>query len=359
MNIQTDDEVVSGATTTNFTVLRVKRDILRRSSVGALFTNRSVSLVGDGANQAYGVDGTFSFYDNVNIVSYVARTQTPGRDGKDLSYQGRFAYTGDRYGLEAEHLVVEDDFIPEVGFLRRDNFRRSYGSARFSPRPRSIDAIRQFRFETSYDYIVSADTGVVETKQAQIGFNTEFENSDRVGVSVADNYEFLVEPFEPAPGVVIPVGGYSFPDVEATYALGAQHRLTGTLSVLVGKYFNGDIRTVGFRRARLELTRQLSLEPTVSINWIDTPQGSFRADLVVSRVTYTFTPRMFFSGLVQYNSSIDSVSSNLRLRWEYQPGSELFVVYTEDRDTDPLRPNRYGELRNRGLVVKVNRLFRF
>ena len=68
---------------------------------------------------------------------------------------------------------------------------------------------------------------------------------------------------------------------------------------------------------------------------------------------------MFFSGLVQYNSSTDTVSSNLRLRWEYSPGSELFVVYTEARDTDPLLPDRYAELRNRGLVVKVNRLFRF
>ena len=53
---------------------------------------------------------------------------------------------------------------------------------------------------------------------------------------------------------------------------------------------------------------------------------------------------------------------NLRLRWEYSPGSELFVVYTEDRGADPLRPDRvdgFSALRNRGLVVKVNRLFRF
>ena len=34
--------------TTNFTVLRVKRDILRRSTIGGIFTNRSVSLLGDG-----------------------------------------------------------------------------------------------------------------------------------------------------------------------------------------------------------------------------------------------------------------------------------------------------------------------
>ena len=68
---------------------------------------------------------------------------------------------------------------------------------------------------------------------------------------------------------------------------------------------------------------------------------------------------MFFGGLLQYNSSSDVVSANLRLRWEYTPGSEVFVVYTEERDTDTLIPNRFSELRNRGFVVKVNRLFRF
>ena len=359
LSIQTDDEVDSGAEMTNFTVVRVKRDILRRSSVGALFTNRSVSLAGDGSNQAYGADATLSFYDNVSLVGYFAKTQTPGLDGEDTSYQGQFAYAGDRYGFKAEHLVVEDNFVPEVGFLRRDNFRRTYGTGRFSPRPRSIEAIRQFRIEGSFDYILTADTRQVETRQSQLGFSTEFENSDRVGVTVADNYELLVEPFEPGPGVTLPVGGYSFRDVEATYALGAQHRFNGAFTVRVGEYFSGDIRSVGFSRGRVELTQRFSVEPSLSVNWIDTPQGSFRTDLVVSRVNYTFTPRMFFSGLIQYNSSSDTITSNLRLRWEYSPGSELFVVYTEDRDTDPLLPDRFSELSNRGFVVKLNRLFRF
>jgi hypothetical protein len=359
LNIQTDEEAISGAVPTNFTVLRLKRDILRRSSVGAIFTNRSVSLVDDGSNQAYGVDGTFSFYDNVSLLGYFAKTETSGLEAEDTSYQGQFTYAGDRYGFQAEHLVVEDNFVPEVGFLRRDNFRRSYGTARFSPRPRSIDAIRQFRLEGSFDYILTADTGQIETRQTQVGFSTEFENSDRVGVSMADNYELLLEPFEPGSGVILPPGGYGFLDFEATYSPGAQRRLTGTFTVRVGEYFSGDIRSVGFSRGRLAVTQQLSVEPTVSVNWIDTPQGSFRTDLGVARVTYTFTPRMFFSGLIQYNSATDTISSNLRLRWEYKPGSELFVVYTEEQDTDPLRPNRFSQLKNRGLVVKVNRLFRF
>ena len=60
--------------------------------------------------------------------------------------------------------------------------------------------------------------------------------------------------------------------------------------------------------------------------------------------------------MFQYNSSNDAVSTNLRFRWEYQAGSELFVVYTDERDT--LGP-RVATLKNRALVVKINRLFRF
>ncbi len=47
----------------------------------------------------------------------------------------------------------------------------------------------------------------------------------------------------------------------------------------------------------------------------------------------------------------------MRLRWEYQPGSELFIVYNEERDT--LVPSHFPELENRALIIKVNRLFRF
>ena len=350
---------VLGSPATNFTVVRLKRDVLRRSSVGALFTNRSVSIAGDGANRVFGADGTFSFYENVSVVGYLAKTETPNLEDRDLSYQGQFTYAGDRYGLSAEHLVVEANFQPEVGFVRRDNFRRSFASARFSPRPRSIETVRRFQLEASLDYIETADTGIVETRQAQIGFSTEFESSDRVGVSVADNYEFLIRPFAAGPDVTFPAGGYSFWDVETTYTIGAQRRLTGVVTLRAGEFFSGTIRSIGFSRGRLALTAKLAIEPTLSVNWIATSHAEFRTDLYLSRITYTLTPRMFFSGLVQYASASDTVSTNLRLRWEYSPGSEFFIVYTEDRDVDPLRPDRYTALRNRGLAVKVTRLFRF
>ena len=359
LNIQTGNEGVSGALDTNFTVLRVKRDVLRRSSFGGLVTNRSLSLSSDGSNQTYGADATFSFFDSLNLLGYYARTRTAGVSGRDASYQARFDYGADRYGLEVDHLLVEDDFRPEVGFLRRRNFRRTSLSGRFSPRPASIESVRQLVLEASHDYFLTADTGLLETRQNQVAFQTELENSDQFGVRLSDSFELLREPFSPSGSdVSIPVGGYGFTDVRLTYALGPQRLLNGRVEVAAGGYFDGDITSVDLSRGRVDLFPQLAVEPSVSFNWIDLPGGSFRTDLVRARVNYTFSPRMFFSSLLQYNSANRTLGTNLRLRWEYSPGSELFVVYTEEQDTDPLRPDRYTGLYGRGFVIKFTRLFR-
>lgn len=50
-----------------------------------------------------------------------------------------------------------------------------------------------------------------------------------------------------------------------------------------------------------------------------------------------------------------SVGRTARFRWEYQPRSELFVVFTEGRNT--FGPG-YPFAETRGFVVKINRLFR-
>ena len=363
LNIHTDDEMVSASRPTNFTVVRLRRDLLRRSSVGAMFTNRSISRVAPGSSQAYGVDGTFALFENLSVITYLARTKVPGPDyrGKDMSYQGKFEYAADRYGFQVDHLLVEDNFLPEVGFLRRDNFRRTYTSGRFSPRPQSIASVRQFSLEGGIDYILTADENHLETRQNIVAFQTEFESSDQLTFTATDNYELLVEPFTP-PGsdFSIPVGGYSFADAQISYSIGQQRRINGSVAVKRGDFFDGDLTTVQLSQGRIAVLPQMSVEPTVSFNWIDTPYGEYQTNLAVTRVNYAFNPRMFFSGLLQYNSASNSFGSNLRLRWEYSPGSELFVVYTDDRDvTGGLRPDRGWDLRNRGFVVKFNRLFRF
>ena len=359
LNIQTDDERLSGAQTTNFTVLRVKRDILRRSTIGGIFTNRSVSRLGDGSNQVYGLDGRLAFFDDVTLLGYVARTRTPDRSGRDASYLGQFDYASDRYGVDLAHVVIEDNFNPEIGFVRRDNIRRTTASGRFSPRPSSIDWVRRFSLSAGVDYTQSADDRVLETRTQDVELEIQLENSDRFTVSAVDRYELLTSSFTIAPGVTLPVGSYGFRDVGAAYSFGQQRPLSGSISVRTGSFWSGDSTSVELSRGRIEVTPQLSVEPSLSVNWVDLPEGNFTTSLSRVRVNYSVSPRMFFSGVLQHNSSGNTFSTNARLRWEYSPGSELFAVYTEDRDTDPFLPDRRTELRNRGFVVKMNRLFRF
>ena len=354
LNVQTGETPTAGVEATNFTVVRIKRDVLRRSSIGGIFTRRSVSTEGDGANAVYGLDGVFSFYDDLNVNTYIARSETPGMQGDDLSYRTELHYNGDRWGFVADRLSVGANFNPEIGFVRRDDFRRSFGSFRFSPRPQGIAAVRKFSWEGSVDYVTDG-AGQIETRLQRGQFVTELENGDLLFALATDNYEFLKEPFDITDDVTIPVGGYSFVNYRAGYSLAQQKIMSGGVAVDFGEFYGGDKTTISYFRGRIGVTPQLTLEPSVSFNWIDLPQGSFTTELVSTRVTYTLTPRMFVAALVQYNSEDNALGSNIRFRWEYQPGSELFVVYTDERDTLNPRPI----LQNRAFVVKLTRLFRF
>jgi hypothetical protein len=357
VNIETRDDLVSSSPATNFSVVRVKRDILKRSSIGVLATNRSIAQTGSGSNQGVGVDGTFAFFSNVALNAYIARTASSGVAGDDLSYRTQFDYGGDRYGLQLERLAIGDNFNPDVGFLRRDDIRRNYALARFSPRSSAIKAVRKFSSIGQFTYTTDG-AGRLVTRMVDGEFAIEFQNSDRVAVGINDDYEFAKTAFPVIISTVrLPSGGYRFRTGRMGYNFGQQRPYSGNLLFEKGSYYNGDRTTVTFSRSRVNVTPQFSIEPNVSINRVELPVagGSFTAKLFGPRVTYTMTPLMFASALIQFNSSTNSISANVRLRWEYRPGSELFVVFNEERDT--LAP-RFPATRNRAFIVKVNRFFR-
>jgi hypothetical protein len=354
MNIHTADEPVALTEDTNFTVVRIKRDILRRSTIGAMFTNRSVTVNQAGSNQAYGVDASFSFYQNLNLGGYWARTESPNVSGDDDSYQAKLDYAADRYGARVEYLKVGGNFRPEVGFVRRDDFRRTFAQLRFSPRPARSRYVRKYTYQGALDYIENG-AGLLETRQQNLRVEIELHNSDRFNAEANRSYEYLSVPFRVAPGVIIPVGGYGFSDVQVGYSFGQQRPVSGNLSLTVGEFYDGQIATVNFGSGRVTLTKRFSLEPSFSISNVNLPAGDFVTRVLRSRADYGFSPRMFASALLQYNYTDKSFSSNLRYRWEYRPGSEFFVVWTDEEDT------RGGglRLRNRAFVVKATRLLRF
>ena len=355
--IRTDE--AAGVDPTNFSVLRLRRDIFARSSIGVLFENRSNSVVAEtGSNQAYGADATLAFFENLSFVTSYAKTRTDGLGGNDESYQAQFNYAADLWGARASHLLVGDDFNPEIGFVRRRGFRQSSLSGRLSPRPASIEAIRRIIFQAELGYFENERLGYVESRSRRGVFQIELENGDFFDLRYTDTYENLPEETRIS-GALIPTGRYPFQDVQVRYGFGPQRPISGSLSVKAGEFYSGDLLSVGIGGARVEVMPELTLEPSVEFNWVDLPDfqtrdGEFNQHVARLRTTYSLSPRTFVSGLLQYNDGSGTFSANVRLRWEWAPGSELFVVYTEDRETDVL--DRWSDLSTRGFVIKVNRL---
>jgi hypothetical protein len=250
---------------------------------------------------------------------------------------------------------VGEDFNPEVGFLRREDFRRSFASARFSPRPKNIRGIRKFTWAGQYEYYTNSDASVVENKDGSVEFRIDLENSDVFTTRYLRSYEYLDAPFRIAPGVIIPVGSYDWARGQVTYNLGSQRRISGGIITSFGSFYDG-ARTELTYNGRIEVTPRIAVEPNLTLNWVQLPVGDFKTRLVSTRLIFARSARSVFSSLVQFNADAHTLTSNFRYRWEYRPGSELFVVYSDGHDTSTWGSSE--GLVNRSFAVKMTRLFR-
>ena len=185
-------------------------------------------------------------------------------------------------------------------------------------------------------------------------FRVDFESGDVAQFDSVRTYEAIVVPFLVAKDVRIPAGSYDYTVSRASYTFGSQRKVSGTASHALRQLLRR-------RPARAELAqpdRVLAADLRRADDHLErrsTGRGAKgHNNLVSSRLTYTVSPRMFLSALVQYQSRTDSVSTNARFRWEYRPGSELFVVYNDGRTT---LTRGIPDIQNRSFVVKVTRLF--
>jgi hypothetical protein len=355
LNIQTDDKPAANAVSTNFSAIRIKRDFLRRSNIGLIGTFRSPALIGVQTNTAYGADANLFLLKNITANLYYARTDSPGKSGGQDSYRGRFDYIGDRYGISAEHLLVGSAFNPEVGFVRRSNFRRSFEQVRFSPRPKNAARVRRYNFSASLDYLTNAPWTTVLDKVFEAQFSTEYQRGDTWRFTYNHNYELLPARFVINPGTIVPQGGYKYQNLTSAYTLGQQRKVSGTLSAAYGTLYNGKKTEAGYT-GRVAFVPQFAMEPGISLNWVELPYGDFSAPVISTRIVLTPNARIALTSLIQYNGGSHTLSSSVRLRWEYSPRSELFLVYSDGRST---LAEGYPELLNRSLAFKVTRLLRF
>ncbi len=226
---------------------------------------------------------------------------------------------------------------------------------RFSPRPQGSRAIRKLTWQASADYVTDASADTLQSREVSGLFRIDFQSSDQVSLDHAREFELLPGRFTISPGVVVPAGGYTYSTTRLGYTLGQQRKVSGRLSAAAGTLYEGTKSELAYS-GRWGIVPQFSVEPSVSLNWVHLPSGDFTARLVSSRLTVTPSARMLISSLVQYNVDSHNLSASARLRWEYTGGSELFVVYSDGRDTTT---TGFPGLLNRTLAVKVTRLVRF
>ncbi|HUR32312.1 MAG TPA: DUF5916 domain-containing protein [Vicinamibacterales bacterium] len=353
LNIETAKSESAGVDPANFTAVRVRRDILRRSNVGVIATARRPGADG-GTSLLAGADASFRLSQNNTLLGYYARTDVRGSSAQAASYRARFDYAGDRYGASAEHLLVAAGFSPEVGYARRDDFRRNTGTLRFSPRLRGNRYMRQLTWVGTYTYDTDAGATRVENRSIDGGFRVELHSGDIASLQYVGEYELLPGNFRIDPRVTVPQGGYDNRNLSASYSLANNRPIAGRIALSTGAFYDGTRREASYS-GRVAVMPQFAVEPSVSLAWVRLPYGDFDARLIANRFTYTPTTRLFVSSLIQFNVDAKTLSSSLRFRWEYRPGSDLFLVYSDGRDTS--RPGT--AILNRSLAFKMTRLVRF
>ncbi len=238
--------------------------------------------------------------------------------------------------------------------MRRTDFALNASGARFSPRVRR-GPIRQLTWQANLEYISDAAGDVLEDRSQRAQFSIEFNSSDQVDVGAQRNYERLPADFTISPGVVVPAGGYSTHTVSASYTLAQQRKVSGQFSSSYGTFYDGTRTSAGYN-GRIAFSANVAVEPNITLNWVKLPFGDFNARLIGVRLAVAPTARLGFSGLTQFNPTARTLTSSARMRWEYTPGSELFVVYSDGRDTGA---RNFPLLQNRSIAIKATRLLRF
>jgi hypothetical protein len=343
-------EYLGAAPSTNFTVARVRRDILRQSDIGGIFVNKDG--MGDGnQNRTYGADANFNFFKYLDLTTYFLRTETPGISDRDQAADFEFAWVDGFFELQAGHLRIGENFNPEVGFAPRTGIHKSSGEFGITPRPgNAIPWIREFNPSIQAEYI-SDEENVLETRKVESRFSVTFSDSSRLSFGREDNFERLDEPFEIREGQFIDVGDYPFHEYQVFFRSDRSRAVSVEARASTGGFYDGDRDSLRFGLA-LHPSYKLSSEVSLSRNQIDLVSGAFDTNLISTKVGYSFSNRVFLNALIQYNSVDNDVISNIRFHFLHHPLSDFYLVYNERRASS-------GDVLDRALIAKLTYLFAF
>ncbi len=344
LNIQTR----SGSTTpgTNYTVVRLKRDVLERSRVGIIAINKEPR---DGSfNRTIGVDTRLVFLDHLYVTAFLVKTYTQGIHGRDTAGYLKFMWYDPRILLSLSHLDIAENFNPEVGFVLRTDIRETTAYAHLFIRPRG-SLVREYAPYMLVKYISDHRDRLIG-RNLNTGLSVTLHSGDSLEMAVKREFDYLDYDFEIRPSIVIPDGGYTNQSLYLAISTDERRPLSATLVAERGDYYDGR-RTSLSGSFNIVPAKYLKISPGFTREDVSLPDGSFTASLLTTSIEYTLSTRAFLNALLQWNDDTGQRSFNIRFNYEYRPNSDIYIVYNERHYTET--PDTVDRI----LIVKLTYLF--
>ncbi len=321
---QQEFEGVSPAT--GFTALRLRRDVLERSSIGVMALDRTQT--GGDSHRVGAADFSWAPTESATITGFAAQSATPGVEGRESAFGVTGQMGDDRWNMFATYTDIGEGFRSELGFVPRTGVRKVRVDGLWSPRIGRY-GIRQIFMGPGIIRITEPD-GSIQTQNVSLGPFFLFDDGSQFFFNVSQNIEGLSESFELRDGVVIEEGQYTTTNFMTMANTSESRRVSFNLFAMNNGFFDGRLRVYSPGVAVRPHPR-LRLQVNYSRSEVRLPQdnGHFNTNLVVLRGLVALSPDAFIRGLLQWNDDDGNFSGNVQLRWNYRPGSDIYVVYNE------------------------------
>ncbi len=337
----------------NFAVVRLKESLWAGSYVGVMGIDKRSGNVLDMFNQTGGVDTRLVFFKDWSVNAHMAGTRSPGDPSGASDVGASLAYRSNWLEGLVERRKTGPNFNPEVGFVERTDSNETYGDLTFKVRP-SIEGVRELQFE---GFLLHApDTvGEVSTQEWQGTFRAEFNNGAYTDNDIADVFtQRITTPFHIYKNVFIPNGLYHFARHQLTYGSGQDRRFTYSFFERFGGYYGG---TLNEFRVRANYRRNAKFSVSASATWdrfrLPQPNGNFSVVLASLQTNYSFNRFLTFTSILQMDTSnTQAASANLRLRYNYRPDSDLYIIYNVGTQFASIAPANPPQVRETRFAVK-------
>jgi hypothetical protein len=313
---------------TNYSVLRVKRDILKRSYIGIIATNLSDN---DHQSQAFGADfsystDTFLTDKNFNVEGYVAENRTEGVNHGNRAGRFSVSFPNDLVSFQYLHHSVGENYAPEVGYVRRSGIKQNTSYIQYSPRP-DIPWVRKIDITPiDINYYTDINDRLLTREVEITPLGIDFVTDDEFRFTVRQMYEHLDEDFDIFNGTVIPEGAYTWWACDTRFETNRSRPLSMEAGVEWGDFYNGTRNEINVE-AQYNLSKHLSFSTDITHNAIEIGDSSFDAEEYSGRVNVNLSTRLTSSSFIQWNNETKETNLNVRIHFIPNIGSDIYFVY--------------------------------